>query len=483
MPNQEEQNKALLDSASKAADQISECVGKDEFIHVVSHLDADGLSAAGIIGKTLTRLGARFRIRTHHWIDEEILEGITEDDPDLTIFTDLGSGYLDLLNEKMSNRRVVVLDHHKPIGETPSNLIHVNPHLHGIDGTRDLSGAGVTYLVAKAIDKKNVDSVCIAVVGSLGDMQDKHPQRALGGFNKKIVEEAVDAGYLTVEKDLIFFGRETRPIHKALAYTTKPYLPGISGEEDKSLAFLVSLGITPKHGDKWRALRDLSDEEKTKLASGLADYLISKGFSSNASNLIGYVYTLTYEEPWTPFRDAREFSVLLNATGRTDQASLGVAMCMGDRGDAYKHAEEALQNYRRTISKYLGWLLENPERTKELDGIYLVKGENFISEKVIGTLSSILLTSLPNREKPVIAYAKVPGENLVKVSARTLDSLTSRGFDLGEIMRLAAEKHGGRGGGHDIAAGAQIPVDRIDFFIEQVDKLVIEKMERIQSGS
>ncbi|MEA2089447.1 MAG: DHH family phosphoesterase [Thermoproteota archaeon] len=483
MSTQEEKLRLLLDSASKAAELILECVEKGGLVHVASHLDADGLAAAGIIGKALARLGARFRIRTHHWIDEEMLKEIAKDNPALTIFTDLGSGYLDLLREKLSNYTVVVLDHHKPIGETPSNFIHVNPHLHGIDGARDLSGAGVTYLVTKAINKKNIDSVCIAVVGSLGDMQDKYPQRALGGVNDKIVKEAVDAGYLTVEKDLIFFGRETRPIHKALAYTTKPYLPGISGEEDKSLAFLASLGITPKHGDKWRALRDLSEKEKTKLASALADYLVSQGFSSNASNLIGHAYTLTHEEPWTPLRDAREFSVLLNAAGRTDQASVGVAICMGDRGDAYKQAEEALENYRRTINKYLGWLLEKPERIKELDSIYLVQGENFISEKVIGTLSSILLTSLPNHEKPVVAYAKIPSEDFVKVSARTLDILTNKGFDLGEIMRVAAEKNGGRGGGHNIAAGAQIPVDRIDSFIEKVDKLVTEEIEGIQSGS
>lgn len=482
MSKQEEEVNALLDSASKAAKLILEYVEKGGVIHVATHLDADGLAAAGIIGKALARLGASFRIRTHHWVDEDMLKEIVDDNPALTIFTDLGSGYLDLLREKLSDCAVVILDHHKPAAETPPNFVHVNPHLHGIDGSRDLSGAGVVYLVAKALGEENVDSACVAVVGSLGDMQDKYAQRALGGVNKRIVEEAVDAGYLTVEKDLVFFGRETRPIHKALAYTVKPYLPGISGEEDKSLAFLASVGVTPKHGDRWRALRDLSQEEKTKLASSLADHLTSRGFSSNASDLIGNVYTLTHEEAWTPLRDAREFSVLLNATGRTDRPGLGVALCMGDRGDAYEEAEEALRGYRRTISKSLGWLYEKPGRIKELDGIYVVQGENFISEKLTGTLSSILSTTLPNHEKPVVAYAKVSGEDVVKVSARTLDILTSKGFDLGEIMRVAAEKNAGRGGGHNIAAGAQIPIERVDSFIEQVDKLVREELRRVRSG-
>jgi single-stranded-DNA-specific exonuclease len=110
-----------------------------------------------------------------------------------------------------------------------------------------------------------MDLAPIAVVGALGDLQDKYDQRRLGGLNEKIVEDAQSRGLLTVEKDLIFFGRETRPIHKTLASTTNPFIPGISGEEDKSLAFLVSLDIKPKYGDKWRALRDLNRrrEEKT----------------------------------------------------------------------------------------------------------------------------------------------------------------------------------------------------------------------------
>jgi nanoRNase/pAp phosphatase (c-di-AMP/oligoRNAs hydrolase) len=39
-------------------------------------------------------------------------------------------------------------------------------------------------------------------------------------------------------------------------------------------------------------------------------------------------------------------------------------------------------------------------------------------------------------------------------------------------MRLASEKHGGKGGGHNIAAGAQVSVDKVIDFIKTVDELV-----------
>lgn len=473
----------FLDSASHAAKTILETVKENGVIHVFSHLDADGLAAAGIIGKALFRLDARFRIRITQWINDKAIEEILSEKPQLIVFTDLGSGYVDLLNEKLSDFKIVILDHHQVSGEKTANIVHVNPHLHEIDGARDISGSGVTYFAAKAMDKANIDSAPIAVVGALGDMQDKYDQRMLGGLNEKIVEDAKSTGLLTVEKDLIFFGRETRPIHRTLASTTNPFIPGISGEEDKSLAFLVSLDIKPKHGDKWQALRDLSEEEKKRLCSALADYLLSKGLHYEVSNLIGHVYIFNREEPWTPLRDAREFSVLLNGTGRMDKPSLGVAVCMGDRGSALEEANNVLREYRRTLGKYLGWVMEKPERMEELENIYVVHGEDFLEDKIVGAISSILSSSLPNPEKPLIMYANVKEEETAKFSARTVDMVTHKGVNLGQAMQVAAEKFLGKGGGHNIAAGAQVPIKNITPFIKLVDELVGKQLKGEKNGS
>jgi RecJ-like exonuclease len=474
----QEQMSSLQNDAEQAAKRIMKTIKEEGLIYVASHLDADGLAAAGIIGKALSRLNARFLIRIERWVDEKVVDGITADKPSLIIFADFGSGNLDVLNTHLANRNVIILDHHQTTENADPSFVHVNPHLHGIDGSKDLSGAGVTYLVAKALDNANTDLASIAVVGALGDLQDKYESRALGGANEIIVKDAEATGSLQTETDLLFFGRETRPIHKALASTTVPFIPDISGREDRSVAFLASIGITPKKGDKWRALRDLSEEEKKKLCSALADHLASKGFSGNvALNLIGRVYTLTHEEPWTPLRDAREFSVLLNATGRMGKASLGVAICMGDRGAALEEADKVLVEYRRTITKYLNWLTEKPDRIEELSSIYVVHGEGVIDDRMIGTVSSVLSTNLPNPEKPLIAYSAVKGEEFAKFSARTLDPIVKKGLNLGEILKVAAEKYKGRGGGHNIAAGAQVPIANIDAFIQLVNKLVEKQLQ------
>ena len=475
-----EKFEALVKDASIASEVIRETAEKGESIYVISHLDADGLAAAGIIGKALAKLDATFKIRVQHWVDERVVEEIKAEKPPLTILADLGSGYLDFLSENLSDYKIIILDHHQPVGEPAESFIHVNPHAYGVDGSKDISGSGVAYLVAKCLDESNIELSTVAIVGALGDMQDKYNRKALGGLNEAIIEDAVENGLLKVEKDLIFFGRETRPIHKALALTTSPFIPGISGEEDKSLAFLASIGIKPKIDDKWRALRDLSEEEKTRLCSSLAEYLASRGYPKEALSLVGHVYVLVREEPWTPLRDGREFSVLLNATGRMDRPSLGISICMGDRSSAFEEANKVLDEYRRLITKYLSWLFEN-KRIEELENIYVVRGENDVEDKIIGTLASIVSTNYIN--KPIIAYATVPSEKIVKVSARALDPLIEKGLDLGEIMRVAAEKCSGRGGGHNIAAGAQIPIEYVETFIRLVDMMVKEQLGKVEDRS
>jgi RecJ-like exonuclease len=313
-------------------------------------------------------------------------------------------------------------------------------------------------------------------------MQDKCEQRKLCSLNELIVQDALVAKLVRVEKDLTFFGRETRPIHKALAASTSPFIPGISTQEDAAVAFLNNLDIKLKDGEKWRALRDLTEDEKRRLSSALAEYLLSKGLHLEVENLIGNIYILDREEPWTSLRDAREFALVLNSTGRLDRPSLGISICMGDRGPALEEADKVLEDYKKSINTYLGWVSQNPERMRELENVYIIYGENFINEKIIGTISSILVNTMAHPEKPLIAFANLEEEGVAKFSARTTESALAKGVNLGEVMR-AAEDFGGKGGGHNVAAGAQVPLDQVDNFLRSVNLLVGKQLKGEHIGS
>ncbi len=163
-----------------------------------------------------------------------------------------------------------------------------------------------------------------------------------------LVEDGVSAGSVRVDSDLVLYGRETRPIHRALAYTTTPYLPNLSGREDNCLTLLSSNGITIKEGERFRTLADLSQEEKQKLLNAIIGYLTSIGFKSNVVlDLVGTVYTLIEEAPGSPTHDGREYSALLNACGRTGNPSIGISVGMGDRKTALQEANEVVAKLQK----------------------------------------------------------------------------------------------------------------------------------------
>jgi RecJ-like exonuclease len=50
-------------------------------------------------------------------------------------------------------------------------------------------------------------------------------------------------------------------------------------------------------------------------------------------------------------------------------------------------------------------------------------------------------------------------------------------------MQVAAERCQGNGGGHNIAAGAQVPLDKVSMFIEVVNELVGKQLKGEKIGS
>ncbi|MBR4217222.1 MAG: DHH family phosphoesterase, partial [Candidatus Methanomethylophilaceae archaeon] len=77
----------LLTTLSKAADIVR---GHD-FIQVYSHYDADGVSSAAIIAKTLLRLGKEFRVTLFTTLNDRGIDIIRGCKSECVIITDLGA--------------------------------------------------------------------------------------------------------------------------------------------------------------------------------------------------------------------------------------------------------------------------------------------------------------------------------------------------------------------------------------------------------
>jgi len=433
----------MQEEISKAANLIYNVADKGK-IHVVGHYDADGIAAASIMTQALLRLNAEFVVTIEKRLTEQLINRLNEEKPKLVIFVDLGSGYLELV-EKLKTK-VIVLDHHKP-SKVWSNIIHVNPMLQ----KKELSGAGVTYLLAEELDKSNIDLLDLAVVGAIGDLQiDK-------GLNKDLLKKAVDLGMVRKEKGLRVFGRVSRPIHKALMFSVDPYIPGITGSESGAVQFLSELGIKLKNGDKWRSLSDLSEEEKKKLISAVILERLRNG-EKNPEDVFGDVLVLDRPDELS---DAREFATVLNAAGRMEEWDLGIEICLNSRIDKMR---QVLKDYSQRIGAALEWVKKNKDKFESGKHVSYIMSGDEIGENFIGTIVSVLIK---NSAKPIIV-GLANAEDGIKVSARRRDFP----IELNKVMEKAAKKVGGESGGHKEAAGAMIPKGHEKTFIKVLDEII-----------
>src|SRR5712692_1089698 len=201
----------LLDKQAKeAAQSIKTAVSRNASVLLISHFGADGLSAGSITLAGMSRLGTSAHLRIVENMTDPVLEEIAKIESDLLVFSDIGSGYIPSISKILSGKEIVIADHHQSVGEPSNNIHHFNPHSLGFDGATEVSGAGTAYLLAKALDPSNTDLSPLAIVGCLGDQQDKGPKRALVGLNSEILEDAVKAKLIEVTQDLVLFGRQTR---------------------------------------------------------------------------------------------------------------------------------------------------------------------------------------------------------------------------------------------------------------------------------
>jgi RecJ-like exonuclease len=463
---------------------------------LASHIDADGLTSAAIAASGLRRAGIRFETVFKKQLDETEIASIAAREYDTVLFTDFGSGQLDVIaaHERAGDFEPVIADHHQPADA--STEYHLNPLLEGIDGASELSGAGASYVLARALAETtdspaaatdgglavtgaetatsdNRDLAALAVVGAVGDMQAVGGE--LVGANREIVAEGIEAGVLEERRDLAFYGKQTRPLPKLLEYASEVRIPGVSNDQGGAVAFLDDLGLELKTDGDWRRWVDLTDDERRQVASALVQHALRKGVpGEKVEEIVATTYTLQAEEPGTELRDASEFSTLLNATARYERADVGLAVCLGDREAAFERARRLLQTHRRNLSQGLDRVKERGvEATDHLQ--YFDAGDE-IRETIVGIVAGMALgTEGVDGSKPIVAFARKSDEE-TKVSGRGTARLVGRGLDLSVVMREAARRVGGDGGGHDVAAGATIPAGEEERFVAAAEQLVAEQL-------
>ncbi|WP_101477680.1 DHHA1 domain-containing protein [Candidatus Nitrosotalea bavarica] len=450
-------------------DRVSDCIKTGKNISVITHLDCDGITSGSIVTKSLIRAGAKCTVRTVNEFSKNILEKMKSDSRQFHIITDLGGGFAKDIDNALGEEWIIV-DHHQIPQEEFDNQKVINAWKYDVDGGKDVSAGGMAYLVSKALHKENTDLAWIAVVAALGDRQDQGEKKSFTGLNLEIAAIAKKNNQVEIDLDILLVGRETRPLPDSLAFTSQPFIEGLTWNRDACLSLLNSSGIKLKDGSRWRVPAELTEDEKRTLLQTISKYISTKNASDILDELVGYTYTLSGEDKRSFLRDAREFSTMLNSCGRIRKAGVGVAICMGDRTKMLEEGENILVEYRTFLRTYMNTLSSERWRITDNGSYLMVNGEGLVPENMTGAVSSLLGGSQKNTGKIIILRTN-GDEGTIKFSSRKSTGCKSE-VNLGLLMRECAAKVSGVGGGHAAAAGARITKDKLDEFLDHLEKNV-----------
>lgn len=440
--------KAVEDFTKKFLEKI-----KNKKIHLISHFDTDGITSATILSKTLRRLSKQFSVKILKQLDEEQIKLFPEDK--VIILLDLGAGSLEILS-KLKNE-IFIIDHHELTKKLSKNIHILNPHL--LANYENLCSAELAYLISKQISNENKDLSYLAIVGMVGDTMEKEINKT----RDKIIKQA----NVKIKRGLLIYP-STRPLDKALEYSSKPFIPGITGNSEGTFELLNEAGIE-KVGKVYKALIDLNKEEMKKLVTAVMLRLSSE---EKDSEYIGNLYLIKF---FNKIEDARELSAIINACSRMGHPEIAFMMCLGNP-NARKKAERIYFKYRQHIISGLRYIDQN----HKIEGreYVIINAKDKIKDTLIGTMASILSFSSVYKEGTIIVTMAY-NEDKIKVSTRMAGRKSKSNRNLKKLLDSIINITGGISGGHQNAAGCTIDKIQEEEFINLIKKKLDVELVKI----
>lgn len=440
----------MREKITKAIEKIKE-LNKTKPIKVISHFDTDGITSAAIFSRALARANLKFSLQIVKNLEKEIIEAIPE--TNIIIFLDLASNSLEYIKEKKTE--VFIFDHHEIIQEIPENVTMINPVF---EKEESICSAAIAYLFAKTLSSINVDLANLAVIGMVGDNHEKN----LG----KVYDEILKDSETTIKKGLLIYP-STRPIDKALEYSSSPFIPGVTGSFSGVMELLRDAGISKDNGS-FKALYELSEEEMSNLITAI---MLRTHGKSNPEEFIGNLYLVKF---FNKLEDARELSALINACSRMGNSQIALGFCLGNK-KLKAEAEKVYIKYKQSLVSALKYVNETEEKITG-KSYAIINAKNNIKDTIIGTVASIISYS-PTYEKGTIIIALAYTEDKIKVSARISGQEKNR--NVREVLSRIVVPLGGEVGGHPGAAGCLISKEKETEFIEELKKTLDIEVVRV----
>lgn len=455
----------------KRVKKAAELIKRHDYARVISHYDADGITAAGITCAALFRRGIQFHATIVSKLDRALLQGLDEE---LIIISDMGTAQAEMIQEYLSEHEVVILDHHlpsaSPVEVTRDAFVLINPHTArttrpGEPELGDICAAGLAYLLARCISGTSKDNLDLAGLAIAGTMGDRLPLTE--GINKMILDEAIQEGIISAKRGLKLTDGKIRD---AILLSTEPYIP-LAGKVEWVDAVLKKVSIA---GDK--QVSELNPDEERRLATALLSLVQKHNVEIRESAFIGTTYRLNAEV----IKNGLTFMRTVDACGRLGSPGLGLGLCLREESLVGEATALYLRFQNKLVSE-LNRMEREAGSIKERQNLFYFS----VQERgITGVLAGIAAEYLYPGKIMVVINTQDRGDEgkpaETKISARAAKRLlaVSKELNLATALERAAGEVGGVGGGHPVAAGASIPSGSEELFLAALDRILGEQMKR-----
>lgn len=426
--------------------RAAEVVDKATDVRIISHNDADGLAAAGILCSLCWRKCKPFQCSNVKGFDEQLVRESAKA-CDLLIIADMGSNNLEVLESL--GIPVIVLDHHRPERDS-DKVFHLNPHRFGVDGAVAGCASSLAMLLAVTVSENNWDLLWVAFAGIVGDRQHL---RGLQGINAWLYQNGVTKRQVEERPGQLICDGSLR---HALYESSEPFIRGVSGDR-KGVEVLLDAAGVPED----LPYESLDRGQQMKLNSVIMLYLLKQGVGmSSLEELLANRYYSPDKKLYS-----KDVANALNACGKSEEASLGVAAMLGD-GESLKKAWSRKDEFGETLLR--NSLEADKKGLKQMEHIQYFSTDQ---QEVGSEVCSVMMQWVADQNKPTISISIKNGE--ARVSSRAnrhiVDDL---GVDLGAALKEASRAAGGNGGGHNIASGGRIPMGKEEMFLQELDHII-----------
>ncbi|MFX1580127.1 MAG: hypothetical protein ACFFBJ_10800, partial [Promethearchaeota archaeon] len=246
--------------------------------------------------------------------------------------------------------------------------------------------------------------------------------------NKEIVESAKEDKLIEERKGIKLFGFGFLPLDELFIYSTRPFIQGMSGNQQACDALLNEADIPlPKLRSP---MSDLNNKEAQHFTQHLTSRLLEKIGPNIIPHILGTDYILTLESKTNPLRYLSGLEAIAETTWARQEQGAAMSVWIGDRGRSLRNIIDTyLSHHKDVISTILRLETKLKGVSTETSTIIEIAG---VQGEILTDVARVALQSgLANQERPL----------LVAGDKSTIVTWTSESINTNQVLRVLQQKN------------------------------------------